>query len=40
VQANTGFELLFDRELGVTEPPSDHELATLRLLDPQQLFTA
>ena len=40
VQDNTGFELLFDNDLAVTEPPSEHELATLRMLDPERLFTA
>jgi glutaconate CoA-transferase subunit B len=40
VQDNTGFELLFDDNLSVTEPPTEQELATLRLLDPQKLFTA
>ncbi len=40
VQDNTGFELLFDDDVSVTEPPTQQELATLRLLDPQKLFTA
>jgi glutaconate CoA-transferase, subunit B len=40
VQENTGFELIFERETNVTEPPSGHELATLRMLDPSRLFTA
>jgi len=40
VQDNTGFELLFDDDLSVTEPPTEQELSTLRLLDPQKLFTA
>ncbi len=40
VQDNTGFELLFDDALSVTEPPTELELSTLRLLDPQKLFTA
>src|SRR5213592_4465291 len=40
VQDKTGFELIFDGDLAVTEPPSEHELSTLRLLDPERLFTA
>ena len=40
VQDNTGFELLFDDGLSVTEPPTEQELSTLRLLDPEKLFTA
>jgi glutaconate CoA-transferase, subunit B len=40
VQDKTGFELIFDDDLAVTEPPSDNELATLRMLDPERLFTA
>jgi len=40
VQDNTGFALLFDEETGVTQPPTEHELAILRELDPDQLYTA
>jgi glutaconate CoA-transferase subunit B len=40
VQDNTGFTLTFDDRLSVTEPPTDDELATLRMLDPERLFTA
>jgi glutaconate CoA-transferase subunit B len=40
VQDKTGFELMFDDDLAVTEPPTEHELSTLRLLDPERLFTA
>ena len=40
VQDNTGFELLFDETLSVTEPPTGRELETLRELDPDRLFTA
>ena len=40
VQENTGFRLDFDDKLHVTPPPTDHELQTLRLLDPDRLFTA
>jgi glutaconate CoA-transferase subunit B len=40
VQANTGFELLFAADLGVTEPPTKDELAALRHLDPERLYTA
>lgn len=39
VQDNTGFELVFDNDTGVTAPPSDHELNALRMLDPQRLYT-
>lgn len=38
VQDNTGFDLLFDDDLAVTEPPTAHELATLRMLDPERRF--
>lgn len=40
VQDNTGFKLDFDAKTTVTEPPTDHELQTLRMLDPERLFTA
>src|SRR5437588_926329 len=40
VQDQTGFALLFDDETGVTQPPADHELAILRELDPDRLYTA
>jgi glutaconate CoA-transferase, subunit B len=40
VQDNTGFELLFDEALSMTEPPAGRELETLRELDPDRLFTA
>jgi glutaconate CoA-transferase subunit B len=40
VRANTGFELLVAPDLAVTDPPSDHELAVLRHLDPDRLYTA
>jgi glutaconate CoA-transferase subunit B len=40
VQANTGFELMFDDDLGMTSPPTARELAELRILDPDRLFTA
>ena len=38
VQENTGFKLDFDSGVGVTEPPTDHELSVLRMLDPQRLY--
>jgi glutaconate CoA-transferase subunit B len=38
VQDNTGFDLIFDDAVSVTEPPGDVELATLRMLDPERLF--
>ena len=40
VQDNTGFDLIFDDSISVTEPPSAHELATLRMLDPERRFIA
>ena len=40
VQDNTGFELLFDETLSMTEPPAGHELEALRELDPDRQFTA
>jgi glutaconate CoA-transferase subunit B len=40
VQDNTGFDLAFDDRVAITEPPTDQELETLRLLDPERLFTA
>ena len=40
VQDNTGFELIFEDQIDVTEPPTEHELTTLRMLDPDRLFIA
>lgn len=40
VQDNTGFEVLFDEHLRVTEPPSERELTALRALDPARIYTA
>jgi glutaconate CoA-transferase, subunit B len=40
VQANTGFELLLAPDLAVTDPPTEDELAVLRHLDPDRLYTA
>jgi glutaconate CoA-transferase subunit B len=40
VQANTGFELEVAAELETTEPPTEKELAVLRHLDPERLYTA
>jgi len=40
VQDNTGFNLDFDEKMHVTSPPTDHELETLRVLDPERLFIA
>jgi glutaconate CoA-transferase subunit B len=40
VQANTGFELEVAAEVATTEPPSAQELAVLRRLDPERLYTA
>lgn len=38
VQDNTGFELIFDEPLTITEPPTEVELSILRMLDPERLF--
>jgi glutaconate CoA-transferase, subunit B len=40
VQGNTGFELLVIADLGATDPPTENELAVLRHLDPDRLYTA
>jgi glutaconate CoA-transferase, subunit B len=40
VRENTGFELLIDADLPITDPPTDNELAVLRHLDPDRLYTA
>jgi len=40
VQENTGFEVEFSPDASVTEPPTAQELSTLRMLDPDRLFTA
>jgi glutaconate CoA-transferase subunit B len=40
VQDNTGFELVFDEQIGTTSPPTAKELAGLRELDPERLYTA
>lgn len=40
IRANTGFELPVPADVSVTEPPMPHELAILRELDPERLYTA
>jgi glutaconate CoA-transferase subunit B len=40
VQDNTGFELVFDERIAVTEPPTERELAVLRALDPDRRYIA
>ena len=40
VQENTGFKLLFADKVETAEPPRKDELAVLRELDPQRLYTA
>lgn len=40
VQDKTGFKLEFDRDTGVSEPPTEHELAVLREFDPERLYIA
>jgi len=39
VQASTGFELVIAADPAVTEPPTEDELAALRHLDPERLYT-
>lgn len=40
VQENTGFELIMDSSVGITELPTEEELAALRHLDPDKIYTA
>jgi glutaconate CoA-transferase, subunit B len=40
IRADTGFELLIAIDLTVTDPPTEKELAALRHLDPDRLYTA
>jgi glutaconate CoA-transferase subunit B len=40
VRDNTGFELTADAGVEITEPPRPEELAFLRKLDPERLYTA
>lgn len=40
IQANTGFPLPVPPDVAITEPPRPSELAILRELDPQRLYTA
>ena len=40
VQENTGFEVAVAADLSVTDPPTANELAVLRHLDPDRLYTA
>ncbi len=40
VQENTGFEMLVAADLQTTDPPTEAELAVLRHLDPERLYTA
>jgi glutaconate CoA-transferase, subunit B len=40
VQENTGFALLIETDLPVTESPNENELAVLRHLDPERLYSA
>jgi glutaconate CoA-transferase, subunit B len=39
VRANSGFELLVAAHLEITDPPTERELAVLRHLDPDRLYT-
>jgi glutaconate CoA-transferase, subunit B len=40
VQQNTGFALVIEGDLPTTDPLTDNELATLRHLDPDRVYTA
>lgn len=40
IQANTGFELRIRPDVTTTEEPTERELAVLRELDPDRLYTA
>jgi glutaconate CoA-transferase subunit B len=40
VQDNTGFRIAHGRDIAVTEPPTSRELAVVRELDPEKLYTA
>ncbi|NIR32246.1 MAG: 3-oxoadipate--succinyl-CoA transferase subunit B [Gammaproteobacteria bacterium] len=40
VQENTGFEVIIEADVEVTEAPTLRELAVLRELDPDRLYTA
>jgi glutaconate CoA-transferase subunit B len=40
VQENTGFPLTIEADLPVTDVPTENELAVLRHLDPDRLYTA
>ena len=40
VQDNTGFDLTFDDTVQTTQPPAPEELAVVRELDPESLYTA
>ena len=40
VHENTGFRMVHDKEIPLTTPPTADELAVLREVDPQRLYTA
>ena len=40
VQDNTGFDLAFDDTVQTTQAPAPEELAVVRELDPESLYTA
>jgi glutaconate CoA-transferase subunit B len=40
VRENTGFALVIESDLPITEAPTESELAALRHLDPERLYTA
>jgi len=40
VRDNTGFDIVIPDHVGRTDPPQKDELAVLRNLDPERLYTA
>jgi len=40
LQENTGFAVAIEADLPITDPPTENELAVLRHLDPERLYTA
>ena len=40
IRDNTGFDILIDEDMKLTDAPTDEELSVLRHLDPDQLYSA
>ena len=40
IRDNTGFDILIDEDMKLTDAPTDEELSVLRYLDPDQLYIA